>query len=332
MFQRPQQLLSRVADLGYSLYYCNATQRPGMPPTPQGERVWIVHDFPAFIDSWDFTLPTVFWASWPGHCTILDWLRSKSVNGCLVVYDAVDYFPQWQRFEAQMIATADLIIAASKPLCERLLECGKPIFLIGNGADFSLFSRAAQGILPVPREMAHISPPVIGFVGALGPWLDVDLLAALGREAERLGWTVVLVGPPFGAHVPQMKSIVSVGYKPYHELPCYIARFNVCILPFDKSPTAAHSNPIKLYEYLASGKPVVATDIPEALHLKDLVWVARNVEEFLSLIGEAVANPPKNVADRLAFAMANSWETRASQVHQAITSVWQQRWGRHILV
>lgn len=332
MFQRPQQLLSRMAPLGYKVYYCNATQRPGAPPEQIGEGVTVVHDFPSFMASRDFSLPVVLWASWPGHWNVLEQLRAQCTHNCLVVYDIVDYFPQWRKFDSQMTELADVLIVASQPLYERYVNSSKPVFLIRNAVDFALFNKVTQGSMPVPRDMLYVKPPVIGFIGALGNWIDVEILAALGEEADRCGWSVVLVGPPFGATIPRSSSIISLGYKPYHDLPCYLARFDVCILPFDRSPTAMSSNPIKLYEYLASGKPVVATSIPEALTLKELVYVAANAEEFIFLIHRALESPMVDVERRVEFARANSWEARAMEVHHVIQHMWQQERGRHILV
>lgn len=320
MVQRPQHILKRLAARGFDVFYCNATQRPWLPPERVSPHLTLVHDFKTFLRDLPADDETIFWVSWPGHWQVIRNLRSAASHGPVVIYDAVDDFLEWRRYDSVMVAISDAIVASSMPLYERYVGSGKPVTLIRNGADFELFNQATRGLMPMPKDMASIKGPVVGFVGALGPWVDVGMLTALGEEGLRQGWTVVLVGPPFGAPLPRKTPLISLGMKPYLELPCYIARFDVCILPFSLSPTAMASNPIKLYDYLAAGKPVVATPIPEASNLRHLIHVASDTLEFVELVRRALERPDEGKEQRVAFAKANSWEVRIDQVEQVIRS------------
>ncbi|HHV79924.1 MAG TPA: glycosyltransferase family 1 protein [Firmicutes bacterium] len=318
MVQRPQQICRRLAERGLDVFYCNATQRPWLPPEKLSQRLTIIHDFQKYIQAESIDQDTVFWVSWPGHCELIGRLCSASGQKPIVIYDAVDDFPEWRKYVDAMVELCDAIVTSSQPLYERYVSYGKPVTLIRNGADFALFNQVTKALMPVPKELAAVDGPVVGFLGALGPWIDVKLLTALAEEGLHGGWKVVLVGPPFGAPLPREAPIISVGRKPYQVLPEYVARFNACILPFAMTPTSIASNPIKLYDYLATGKPVIATPIPEVLILSHLVFVAEDAPGFIELVRHALRNPKDGMEQRIAFARANSWESRVDQVVEVI--------------
>jgi len=109
------------------------------------------------------------------------------------------------------------------------------------------------------------------------------------------------------------------GKKEYKDLPGIIKAFDACIIPFKLNDLTASANPVKLYEYLAAGKPVVSTPIPEVLVYKDVVRIAKGPEEFIRALEKAISeNSPEDVQERLRVARENSWEVRIEQMESII--------------
>ena len=143
-------------------------------------------------------------------------------------------------------------------------------------------------------------------------WLDWELMAH--SIAGLREFDFVFVGPHHGrGDVDRISSLPNVrllGRRPYEQVPAYVQAFDVCWVPFDSSAVATAANPVKIYEYLALGKPVVSTPVADMATFGDLVTVARTAEETIECL-RAAAESSALVEQRIAFARANSWEARA---------------------
>ena len=162
--------------------------------------------------------------------------------------------------------------------------------------------------------------PVIGYYGAIADWFDMDLvLRCAGRHPE---WQFVLVGATEGADVSdarRMPNVELLGEKPYRELTYYLYALTFCIIPFKIVELTKATNPVKVYEYLCAGKPVVTTDLPELRLLpKGLVHIARSSTAFEGKIAAALKDAdPARADQRRAWAARQSWAVRA----RALTGV-----------
>jgi glycosyltransferase involved in cell wall biosynthesis len=184
---------------------------------------------------------------------------------------------------------------------------------------------------------SNLQPPTsnlqyLGYSGALNEKLDYALLAAIARA--RPEWQIVLIGQRDLASQPHKADVLDgltnvhwLGRLPVEQLPAAIAQMDVCLLPYERDERTANIDPLKLYEYLACGRPVVSTDVAAAHCFGDppvspdpsLVRVARDADEFIAQITAALAeDDPDAVARRKAVAAANTWEQRVAKIEELL--------------
>ena len=233
----------------------------------------------------------------------------------LVYHCADDYahmrgFPSTlPQLEAELCRRADLVVTTSERLAQTRRLWNPRTVWVPNGADVEHFGQVAG---PAP-ELASVGRPVIGFIGGLSQWIDVELLATLA--VARPDWSLVLIGPlGSGIDVAPLRRLPNVhllGSRPYASLPSYLAAFDVALIPFTHDPVTAAADPIKVYEYLAAGVPVVATDLPALRRLAHVVRLADSPAAFVAQVEAAVhAGRQAGRAARQAEAARHSWSSR----------------------
>jgi glycosyltransferase involved in cell wall biosynthesis len=251
----------------------------------------------------------VVWISLP---TALDALGA--LGECSVVYycgddfgalAGVDHAPVL-RLERELVERADLVLAASARLAQRF-PSGKT-YLLPHGVDFGLF---ATPVAPAPDLPGP--GPVAGFYGSLADWLDTGLLAGLARRLP--DWTFLLIGEVKTdcSALAKLPNVVLAGGRAHAELPAYAQHWTAALLPFRDNDQIRASNPLKLREYLAAGRPVIATDFPALDGYRDLVAVAAGETGFAAALESAAREPPGRVSERRARVAEESWEVRATQ-------------------
>jgi len=307
MRQRPQQLMTQFARHGHLVFFCNKTQHPGREPERVEKNLWIVHDHDSFVKNQARKVkPTLVWCSWAKLHNTLSLYRPS-----MVVYDCLDDFPVWRPYEEAMLKRATAVVATARTLKERLERLHPRVALVPNGCEYELFNRKPPG--PPPADLPA-GPRRAGFVGALGSWFDADLVRETARRLRR--WQFVLVGPPFGTREVSGPNIFSLGMKPYSEIPSYIHNFDVALIPFLDDQITRATNPIKMWEYLATGVPVVSTPIPEVLPFSELVRIGEG-PEFARQI-ERVRDDGHLRRKRKQLAKANSWRARYEAIARFI--------------
>ena len=248
-------------------------------------------------------------AGLPHVADLLPWLpRRALIYHCADDYASVRGFPRsLPKLEADLCRQADLVITTSETLCADRQKFNANTHWVPNGADVQHFGQAA----PPANELKPIQRPVVGFVGGLSEWVDIGLVADLA--AARPGVSFVLVGP-IGTDVAPLANLPNVhllGARPYAELPSYLAAMDVALIPFKQDRVTYHADPIKAYEYLAAGLPVVATDMPALRRLAHVVRLAHDTPGFMNEIDTALANKRENgFAERQAEATRHSWTSR----------------------
>ncbi len=315
MKQRPQHLMEQFAADGHRVYYLNIWGSNATPVEVQPNLV-VVHRA-ADIERLPRSHPVVLWMSWSETVNWIDRIRPD-----VAVYDCLDDFPEWAAAERLIVPRVDLVTATSEALYEKMRRTHPRVLLVRNACEYERFSGLASA--PDPPDWPRLDPdiPVVGYVGALGHWLDDEIVA---RVAER--YEVVLVGPYLGHRRVVHPRVHYLGLRPYEALPSYLKRMRVLTIPFVDSQLTRATNPIKMYEYLATGKPVVATALPEALRMP-LIRVARTPGEFLARVDEAVREVGFTAAaERQAFARMNSWRVRYEAIRDAIDAVWREKTG-----
>lgn len=283
MRQRPQQLMEQFSLNEYEVYYCNKTQSKTKLYTEINPSLKIIHNNSCFIRDIVPVLKKlgkkiIVWVSWSKLHAFLDVYSPD-----FVVYDYLDDFEAWQPYLKPMIDKAHIVITSSRILMEQMEAeyPQKPSIMVPNGCDFERF-RPHESIKR-PPELTGYDRPVILYSGAWASWVDVELVKEIAQTFRQA--QVCVIGTEFGVKVPgHIPNLRYLGLKNYVQLPAYFQSSTVCIIPFRINTITKATNPIKMYEYLAAGKPVVSTDLPEARNVPS-VYIGSGHEGFIENIG-----------------------------------------------
>jgi glycosyltransferase involved in cell wall biosynthesis len=221
--------------------------------------------------------------------------------------------------EIKAIRKAHLSLATSRQLQRDLTErSGKKVAYFPNAADFGLFRKAFEEPIDVPEDLKNIPTPIIGYAGNICHRLDYQLIQSICQYHNDK--SIVLVGPRnhwghTGIDLDQIPNLYFIGPKSIYELPSFLAHFDILILPFRCNEVTKSIYPLKINEYLASGKPVVATPFSEDILLfKNHIRLEKNEESFNDAIIEEIKNNTEEKARaRYNLASQNTWEHRVQQ-------------------
>jgi glycosyltransferase involved in cell wall biosynthesis len=211
---------------------------------------------------------------------------------------------------------ADLVFVTSDALYDPRRQLNPRTYVSPHGVDVEHFARAQDDDLAIPGDVADLPGPVVGFFGLIGGQIDLELIDYLAEQ--RPSWTFLLIGRVSvpAEQVPRRPNIHMIGKRPYHDLPAYGRRFDAAIIPYRESRFATYANPLKLREYLAMGKPIVAVSTPEIDKFADVVEIARSRDKFLERLDEVLARPssPEDVRRRMERVASLSWEARRREI------------------
>ncbi|SIQ21785.1 glycosyltransferase [Aeromonas veronii] len=231
-----------------------------------------------------------------------------------IVYDCMDYHPgfstnsdQMHQQEQQLLQDADLVITTSSRLSDFISEV-RENSVIRNAAEVAFFSAKSH------VKLYSSSKKVVGYYGAISDWFDMDLVIKSAQAYPE--WDFVLVGSTFGCDISVAEkepNIHFTGEVPYADLPGYLSAFDVCTIPFKLVELTLCTNPVKVYEYLAAGKPVVATAMPEVLMIDDMVHVGHSSSEYIKQLAVAMSEAENEelASCRSNWAMQHDWKSRA---------------------
>jgi glycosyltransferase involved in cell wall biosynthesis len=262
-------------------------------------------------------------------------LKYSQSMGAKVIYDCVDEFSAFPgvtsahsvvKAEKQLFNQSSFVIAVSKQLCERISKVNPSCFYIPNAADFKHFNRATR-LMKRPPEIKNLKNPIIGFIGAIWDWINIDLICKLAESHK--DYSILLVGPVYYglSDLQKHSNIFLVGTKKYDFLPQYLSCMDVCLIPFKINELTLASSPIKMYEYLAAGKPVVSTALPEVCeNASQVVMIAKDDDDFIKKVEEAVNDmkKPRNertILRRINFAESNSWEKQVERIEHLLAGI-----------
>jgi glycosyltransferase involved in cell wall biosynthesis len=246
----------------------------------------------------------------------------RELHPALTVYYCVNDFAassaaarRITRSEARLFAAADLIFTSTETFRARAARVNDAAHLFPFGVDFRLFDEARRAARGLPEDLQRIPPPRVGYVGGIHRWMDQDLLVSVAARMPEASF--VLVGPlqTNVARLARLPNVHLLGARAHGQLPDFVRGFDVGLVPYRLTPYTADVYPAKLCEYLATGIPVVATDLP-AIHRFNaehggVVTVGREPDGFAAAIrNAATARSPADVERRIEVAKRNSWETR----------------------
>ena len=350
--QRPQHLASALAGAGHRVFYLSnnladsATPGFRIEPLDASGRLFQVNLHAPGAPEIYYGAPSpqtiadlrrsvgelMQWADSDGGLCIVQhpfWLDiAAALPGSALLYDCMDHHAGFENnaayvleAEERLIAGADLLIVTSDWLDRKLADANPHRVLIRNATDYEHFRERPRRVYRDPRGRR-----VVGYYGAIAEWFDLELAR---RVAERFPECVLLlighdtIGA--AAALSDLGNVVFTGEVGYDELPYYLHGFDVALLPFRVIELTMATNPVKVYEYLSAGKPVVAVDLPETAQFGELVYRARGHEAFLDAVSAALEEPRDDEAGlaqaRRAFAREQTWAHRARQMDDAIANL-----------
>jgi glycosyltransferase involved in cell wall biosynthesis len=252
-------------------------------------------------------------------------------------YDLLEAMPGWtaeqESRERALLARADAVIASSATTVRRLSEKGgRPVTLVANGVDFLAFDRARAQDVPAPIALSAIPHPRIGYVGSIHPVVDLNLLASLA--ARRPDWHFIFVGGQSPSQDRRMERDLDVcrtlpnmhflGMKPLEDIPAYMLHMDVNTICWHvgEGTWGDAAYPLKLQEYMATGRSIVSSKLDSVRPFADVVRLAAGVDDWETAIGEALdGRGPGSSERRVAIARDNSWDRRCEQLYRIFESL-----------
>ncbi|MBN1355001.1 glycosyltransferase [bacterium] len=268
-----------------------------------------------------------------------------------VAYDVIDDFiaaswapPDAGSREQALFAVAGTVFTGTYSLWEKKRSFHPDVEFIPCGVEVEHFLKATDPALALPDDVANLPRPVFGYFGGLNERLDTELLRELA-EAFPEG-SVVLIGPvfadfglsrftdPWASVLPDPSapgfglkkspsSIHILGIRPYTQLPAYLKAFDVCLLPYVLNRVTRDIHPVKILEYLAAGRPVVSTALPDVVRFySDIVAVTDSHSSFIEACRNLAADPAgTTAAQRIEFARTKTWETMSDRMRAKIEHI-----------
>ncbi|MBB5192454.1 GT2 family glycosyltransferase/glycosyltransferase involved in cell wall biosynthesis [Silvimonas terrae] len=239
-----------------------------------------------------------------------------------VVYDCMDHHEgfgttadEMIRAEHQLMDLADLVVVTSDWLYDVVKPRNANVHIVRNACEFEHFNTP-----PATRWLDPAGRKVIGYYGAIAEWFDLDLVRAVANAYPQ--HSVLLIGGDTtgaAAALRDLPNVTFTGEVRYGDLPHYLYGIDVCLLPFRVIDLTLATNPVKVYEYLCPGKPVVSVDLPEMKQFGDMVYTATGHGAFIEACGKALAeNDAALVQRRIEFASRQTWVHRAHEFQAAL--------------
>ena len=353
-FQRPQQVAAQFARKGHRVFWVSparfleSKRDDPYEAVPLRENVWEVRlrgrrpdvyggqltpeENAAYVDSLrhlyrDFHISE--------SCAMLQFpywrqlgLALREACGSVLVYDCMDDWQNWTAEprignfslseERKLARECDVLVVSSEEFRARHEKAALSPVLMRNGADFEFFAA------PPPNDLlADIPKPIVGYYGAIADWFDLNLVAAAASACPR--YSFVLIGQVHEVDTSGLAALPNVhllGEKHYREIPLFLAHFDVCLIPFKRTALTKGVDPVKLYEYLSQGKPVVATDLAELPRDSDLLYIAADAADFIGKIELAMEERGDRTkqAARVDYARANTWASRVELLDRSISA------------
>jgi glycosyltransferase involved in cell wall biosynthesis len=224
--------------------------------------------------------------------------------------------------EMSLLKNADVVFIHSKTLMQKKGHINPNTHYVPNGVEFSRFRRGISRATGEPSDISSIPRPRIGYMGYIKRHIDLPLLCSIA-EARR-DWSIVLVGPVREYHhdikddvaaLKRQPNVHFLGGKPASDVPLYVDAFDVSLMPYQQTQYTKYIYPLKLHEYLACGKPVVATPLPNLQAFSDVLYFAENADQWVQAIDQALGeNDPDLKVRRVRVARENSWDSRVEKI------------------
>jgi len=252
----------------------------------------------------------------------------KLISPSIYLYYCRDFlqgYSFWKKhasvLEPKLIKKADLVVTNSTYYAEYCSNYNRNSHYIGQGCNIELFDSNKKR--EIPEVMKQFSYPIIGYVGALdSARLDVNIITTIATANP--AWTIVLVGPEdeyfIKSPLHSYKNVHFLGRQPLQHLPDYVGAFDVCINPQLVNTITQGNYPLKIDEYLAMGKPVVASRTSAMKLFEKFTYLANRPDEYPGLIEKALVDNKRNQEERIAFARSHTWENSMNELYKILAA------------
>ena len=223
--------------------------------------------------------------------------------------------------EKKLISCVDVVFRVSAKLLDYFKIPNTKVFDIPNGVDIDLFNPECYLDESLQDDMKNLPRPILGFSGSIGKWVDVELLIQVSRRYEEV--SIVIIGlnekNPNIHKLQHLDNVHFLGMKSREEVPQYISGFDVCLMPFNRTEVGKGLLPLKMFEYLALGKPVVAISSEVLEQFEEVLYLADDNDAFVQGIENAmVDHDRKNSVSRREWVLKYSWKNRVSEYLKVI--------------
>lgn len=257
------------------------------------------------------------------------------MNERAVVYDCMDELSQFKfappelvNRERTLLAGADVVFAGGRKLWLSKSRHNDNAHFYGCGVDVAHFAKARANETEIPADIARIKKPILGYFGVVDERIDYELLTKLAEANP--DWSVVMVGPVVKVDpkaLPQRPNLHWMGRREYAQLPNYTKAFDICMMPFALNEATEFINPTKALEYMATGRPIISTAVPDVVsNFSEAVSIAISRECFIEMCHRALANPDAEAIQRgLEMANNNQWDAIVAKLEGHIEDVLKKR-------
>ena len=266
--------------------------------------------------------------------TPIQWFYSPMSAPCFlgefgavgVVYDCMDELanfrfapPDIAQRERFLLSKADVVFTGGYQLFRSKSRHHDDVHFFGCGVDVGHYSRARSVETHLPPDVAQLPHPIFGYFGVIDERIDYDLLAKLAGSFPNA--SVVMIGPLAKVErrkLPSLENIHWLGQRVYDDLPAYLKAFDVCLMPFALNEATRYINPTKTLEYMAAGKPIVSTAVPDVVHnFTPVVEIAVSARDFVHAVKRAFMSPDEQrIKEGIERANGASWEAVVSAMRE----------------
>lgn len=224
--------------------------------------------------------------------------------------------------EKKLMEKVNLVFIHNKGLFNRKSQYNKNSYLMPSAADIEHYQKVFEDNTEIPEDIKMIKKPVIGQIGNFTSKCDVELLYELASSSP--DWSFVVIGEVYKSRVntaklESLKNFYFLGNKDFKLLPAYQKAIDVCIIPYIVSDETIYISPLKLYEYMAGGRSIVSTPLPECLEYEGIIKIGRTAEEFRTAIREFLNSDNKDIIEKeKAVIRENNWDKRVEEISSII--------------
>ena len=366
VWQRPQQFLSRLSARHNILFV--ETVGPDAGLVAPLARFCVLEDFPnitalriqfpawrwenaRYVDAERRRLLQEFLQAPPGaqFRDAVQWFYDPmavtafagQLGEILTVYDCMDELSQFRgappeitQREARLLMRADVVFTGGRKLFESKSRYHDNCHFYGCGVDWQHFGQAREDATTVPPQLASVPKPVLGYFGVVDERMDYELIAKLADANPN--WSVAMIGPVLKVEessLPQRPNLYWLGKQNYSDLPAFCKGFDVCMMPFALNESTEFINPTKALEYMATGRPIVSTAVPDVVrNFGSVVKIADGPDEFISHCRQALEQPDgETIEAGLKMARENSWESIVEKLEMHVSQALRKKRGNGVV-